>query len=716
MKQLLSIFFTLSILFTYLFASIPPINSSNLNFATSTGYSSSKVYSTIGQGTITVKDKENSDDITTLNRDTNKQTNLLYEGSVGTSVDASLDHRLLTEEGRASIKEDFKKSEILLGVIKDTITKESYSLFGNKEEGQTGYQDSMLKALGVYEASKKLISEYPEAAKILLDPNADADVKQSALQALHNLITLETGYDAAAVNVIVGALDKGFTSDQTKEVYISEDNHKTHGDLVRTDVHETSRVMDLQDNGLYNEQSDTYKINRTEYANTYGSLGQNLLNYVLTSNGYSSLNDITSNHIGSNILKPSELTNSVIISSREHQQLDLNQGGFRQLDRNEISVIEKHGIIFAEQLYGDNPTLSQVKDATARLAQEALRGVDAEWSLILGGGKEYDEAAREFLSNYDGMFKAKNIYEFNDGTTDGTYKLTLMTNEEVQNIKDFTSEYAYVSTSSGIEQQSISYAYIPYHDKNMIDGVTGVVQYAAFSTNPLYALEQSIEFGTALYEGKVQEHFIGSVNGAITFGELWLSDSLSQNIIDIYGQGQSGLNVQRFLHTGEALETTSYLFATVGARTLIGNINKVDNVVGVGSKIDDIGTRRTWQQSEQHVKDQLGDKAEAQVSFKDGETVTRGTSGSVRPDFCKTDGSCSIEVKNYNIATNQNGLINNVVKQAEQRAVNLPAGMTQQVQIDISGQVVSKIQQDAIAQKIVDKSGGIIKFDDIKFF
>ncbi|MDR1554656.1 MAG: hypothetical protein LBS39_01355, partial [Campylobacteraceae bacterium] len=59
-------------------------------FATSTGYSSSKVYSTIGQGTITLKDKENSDELDNLNRDTNKQTNLLYEGSVGTSVDASV--------------------------------------------------------------------------------------------------------------------------------------------------------------------------------------------------------------------------------------------------------------------------------------------------------------------------------------------------------------------------------------------------------------------------------------------------------------------------------------------------------------------------------------------------------------------------------------------------------------------------------------------------
>jgi hypothetical protein len=76
----------------------------------------------------------------------------------------------------------------------------------------------MLKALGVHEASKKLVSEHPEAAEVLLNPNANADEKQAALQTLHNLITIETGYDAATVNIIVGALDKGFTSDKTQEV------------------------------------------------------------------------------------------------------------------------------------------------------------------------------------------------------------------------------------------------------------------------------------------------------------------------------------------------------------------------------------------------------------------------------------------------------------------------------------------------------------------
>ncbi|WP_240487664.1 hypothetical protein [Photorhabdus australis] len=43
-------------------------------------------------------------------------------------------------------------------------------------------------------------------------------------------------------------------------------------------------------------------------------------------------------------------------------------------------------------------------------------------------------------------------------------------------------------------------------------------------------------------------------------------------------------------------------------------------------------------------------------------------------------------MKNYNIATNKNGLINNVAKQAIERQKNLPAGMEQRIVIDVRGQ------------------------------
>ena len=76
---------------------------------------------------------------------------------------------------------------------------------------------------------------------------------------------------------------------------------------------------------------------------------------------------------------------------------------------------------------------------------------------------------------------------------------------------------------------------------------------------------------------------------------------------------------------------------------------------------------------------------------------------------------CSVEVKNYNIATNSNGLINNVAQQAIDRAANLPSGMTQTVVIDVRGQTVTTQQLDAIRLQIVQRSNGAVSPNNIRF-
>jgi hypothetical protein len=80
-----------------------------------------------------------------------------------------------------------------------------------------------------------------------------------------------------------------------------------------------------------------------------------------------------------------------------------------------------------------------------------------------------------------------------------------------------------------------------------------------------------------------------------------------------------------------------------------------------------------------------------------------------------TNNVCSIEVKNYNIATNPNGLVNNVAKQAADRAVHLPQGMQQTVVIDVRGQVITAAQEQQIVEAISVKTNGIIGSDAIKF-
>ena len=125
--------------------------------------------------------------------------------------------------------------------------------------------------------------------------------------------------------------------------------------------------------------------------------------------------------------------------------------------------------------------------------------------------------------------------------------------------------------------------------------------------------------------------------------------------------------------------------------------------------------RPSPRESEIAVGSDLGAGHTPQVSYKDGQQVPYGTPGSVRPDFVAEDGTLSFEVKNYNVATNSSGLINNVAQQAIQRATNLPEGMQQQVVIDVRGQTVTPQQEDAIIKGIVSKSGGAISPDAIEF-
>nr|WP_276538254.1 filamentous hemagglutinin N-terminal domain-containing protein [Burkholderia multivorans] len=175
--------------------------------------------------------------------------------------------------------------------------------------------------------------------------------------------------------------------------------------------------------------------------------------------------------------------------------------------------------------------------------------------------------------------------------------------------------------------------------------------------------------------------------------------------------------------TGGAVVTPPVVACTPGAGCVVtppiaspGAAGSPSNAtLSSGSSDSTTTTRPGWRQSENDVGSDLGSSARPQVSYKNGVEVPNGTPGSVRPDFTATDGTASFEVKNYNIATNMNGLINNVSQQAIQRADNLPSGMQQQIIIDTRGQTVTDAQMSAIVRGIVQKSNGIISAGAIQF-
>ena len=190
--------------------------------------------------------------------------------------------------------------------------------------------------------------------------------------------------------------------------------------------------------------------------------------------------------------------------------------------------------------------------------------------------------------------------------------------------------------------------------------------------------------------------------------------ALDSNLPDLsYHEGQLSGGA-KLLDTGVKLSPVVVAAATAGGSKAAQAARTVKNTVKISEKIDIPATRPTAKQSEIDVGKDLPTNARAQVSFRDGKEVPYGTKGSVRPDWCLGN-VCSIEVKNYDIVKNTNGLINNISKQAIDRAEHLPQGMEQRIVIDIRGQEINTKQLIKLRSSIVKKSNNIIKPNNIEF-
>ena len=94
-------------------------------------YTLSKNMATLGSGNIEIADKENSDDLTRLNRDTTKLTKDLVNTSISSNVDASMDLRVLTKSGQKEIAKEItsvaNSLDNLNRYIKDSLPRNKLS-------------------------------------------------------------------------------------------------------------------------------------------------------------------------------------------------------------------------------------------------------------------------------------------------------------------------------------------------------------------------------------------------------------------------------------------------------------------------------------------------------------------------------------------------------------------------------------------------------------
>ena len=104
------------------------VSSSSLSLGSGFAYERTKTLATLGKGNIKIGDKENSDDLQRLNTDTTQVNKDMLSIDVSTSVDATLDHRVFSEEGRKDIKEDFERTKRLGQAISDVATKDEFNI------------------------------------------------------------------------------------------------------------------------------------------------------------------------------------------------------------------------------------------------------------------------------------------------------------------------------------------------------------------------------------------------------------------------------------------------------------------------------------------------------------------------------------------------------------------------------------------------------------
>lgn len=254
----------------------------------------SKTLATLGQGNVTVKDVENSDELDRLNRDTENINKELYSSSTGTKVDATLDTRLLTEEGRKQIAEDIERTKRLGQAIGDVVSSDSLNISDTFDHiGDVQKDLDVQKALALNDKGQTInILENQQ--------NYSQEQIDKALNDYAQIYASVYGINIenAKMAVLNGKYGSTYTNkDNTNSnIYLDKGNNQNALNTANILGHEVAHVRQ--------NQGQTYLRNtlqlQEEYANLFGnysSSGLDFSSYVynnvkLDSNKINSLNSI----------------------------------------------------------------------------------------------------------------------------------------------------------------------------------------------------------------------------------------------------------------------------------------------------------------------------------------------------------------------------------------------------------------------------------------
>ncbi|QOG12445.1 hypothetical protein [Arcobacter sp. FWKO B] len=274
------------------------INSTNLAFSNSLGYQRNKTLATLGKGNIDIQDKESSDDITSLNRDTNNISKTMINMNYGVDVDATLDHRLLTKEGQKQIAEDFVKTQMITNTIGQIVT--------NATVGVKDFFNEVEKLNTTYETIKSKIAQDETLSKLLNSPTYTDEQKNAILNNLTQEVMIQLGYNPVTTKLIAttetgrdGEQVKGYYSLKTNSSFVNDLYNSNNYELITTSATEAQRAMDAQDGSTFN-QSQEYRDDRAKYSQDFGTNVADYTNFALGYTGQGLLSTATNSLTNTN--------------------------------------------------------------------------------------------------------------------------------------------------------------------------------------------------------------------------------------------------------------------------------------------------------------------------------------------------------------------------------------------------------------------------------
>ncbi|MGD8231415.1 hemagglutinin repeat-containing protein [Vibrio sp. TRT 1302] len=265
-------------------------NSSSYQYTNTSSYDKGKMLATIGQGTLTLSDPEASDDLTALNRDTeHTEKDLFTVDRKQGDFDVTVDHRLLTEEGRAQIKEDVKRTHLAGQSLADVALEDSVKLADTFE-----HMDVVQKELDV----QLLIAQKKGDAAVNINnlENATAQQKQDAINdyaaAYSELfgISIESAL-VIAVNKSIGGAH--YMGDKGSNIVLNDASMKNAQDYMNTLAHEVTHGLEKQ--GIIGDKGEQGE----NYAELIGGYAEGNYEFALENSGLGKVNKgNTNSHIG----------------------------------------------------------------------------------------------------------------------------------------------------------------------------------------------------------------------------------------------------------------------------------------------------------------------------------------------------------------------------------------------------------------------------------